>query len=56
MHWYVLGTDGLESKLAEKVLVCNKVTLKITLSQQCALVPRRPPPSWATLKVEFSTG
>lgn len=41
MYQYMLGTDRLQSKLAEKVLVCNKVTLQITLSQQCALVEKK---------------
>lgn len=30
-----------ESKLVEKVLVHNKVTLKVTLSQQCALMAKK---------------
>ena len=34
MHQYVLGTDQLENKFAEEVLVHSK----LTMSQQCALV------------------
>lgn len=42
-HQYVLGTDWLESKFAEKVLVYNKVTLKIILSQKCSPVAKKAP-------------
>ena len=37
MHQYMLGTDHLESKFAEKLLVCNK----LTMSHQCALVAKK---------------
>ena len=49
MHQYELGDGLLESSSAEKdlgVLVINM----LTMSQQCALVAKRPMVSWSALK------
>ena len=49
MYLYMLGADLLEMSSEEKdfgVLVGNR----LAMSQQCALVPRRPMVSWGALK------
>jgi len=48
MHQYRLGTDLLESSSAKRDLGML-VDKELTMSQQCALVSKRPMVSWGAL-------
>jgi len=55
MHQYRPGAELLESSSVERDLGL-RVDNKLTMSQQCALVARRPVVSWSALRRVWSAG